>query len=367
MRRGNHKTVFVVGNGHHVVHLFDLGLGHLNLVQCGRVDAAVDMLFALVSTHGQHALQRAFNRLRVASSEQVGEVLDRNAQLLDVGNLTIDTNVAGVCRRTDRRQRWYIPDHWQGAVFGVQGQCDFPVDCHLVHRALAGGFHPGVRYAVNAGLGDDFGVVRVEEDIELCLVQITVMFDARGGFNTVSIVEQHAEVTNATDACFRADGGLTGFNARVAENAFLGFARFPVVVNLFVGAAADAHAPATAFVLVNQHNTVFLALVDRARRTTGHAGRVQAMLAQPGQVHHESIFELAVDIFLDVVEVLVLAALGKFAAKNFFPVRAPFDLFHALAGDEAAWACGRHHFGLRRRLQMVVIKGEGLVVVVNLR
>ncbi len=59
------------------------------------------------------------------------------------------------------------------------------------------------------------------------------------------------------------------------------------------------------------------------RRAGCHAGRVQAVLAQPRQVHHEGVLELAVDVLLDVLEVAVLAALGELAAQDFFPVRAP--------------------------------------------
>jgi hypothetical protein len=62
----------------------------------------------------------------------------------------------------------------------------------------------------------------------------------------------------------------------------------------------------------------------------------------------------------------VLAAPGEFAAEDFLPVRAPFDLFHALAGEAGARARGGEMLHLGRRLEMVVIEGEGLVEVVDL-
>ena len=192
------------------------------------------------------------------------------------------------------------------------------------------------------------------------------MLGAGSGLDAVGIVEQHAEVADAPDAGFRAHRRLTRLDARVAEDALLGLARFPVVVNLLVGAGADAHAPAAALVLVDQHNAVFLALVDRARGAARHTGWIQAVLAQARQVHHEGVFELAVDVVLDVVEVLVLAALGKFAAQQLFPVRTPLDLLHALARDQAARACRRQRLRFGRRLQMRVVEGEGFVVIVNL-
>ena len=62
----------------------------------------------------------------------------------------------------------------------------------------------------------------------------------------------------------------------------------------------------------------------------------------------------------------VLAALGELAAEDLFPVRAPHDLVHLLAGDQAARARGRRRLHLRRRLQVSVVESERLVVVVDL-
>ena len=114
---------------------------------------------------------------------------------------------------------------------------------------------------------------------------------------SVGIVEQHAEIADTPDAGLRADRRLPGLDARIAENAFLRLAGIPVVVDLLVRAARDAHAPAAALVLIDQDDAVFLALVDRAGRTGRDAARVQAMLAEPRQIHHEGVLELPVDSF----------------------------------------------------------------------
>ena len=161
--------------------------------------------------------------------------------------------------------------------------------------------------------------------------------------------------------------GWPGFDARVAEDALLGLAGGPVVVDLLVRAARHAHAPAAALVLVDEDDAVFLALVDRARRAGRDAGRIEAVLAQARQVHHEGVFELAVHLLLHVLEVRVLGALGELAAEDFLPVRAPFDFLHALAGDERARARGRRRLHFRRVVQVLVVEGERLVVVVDLR
>ena len=54
------------------------------------------MLLALVGAHRQQALERTLHRLGVAGSQQVGQVLDRNAQLLHIRNLAVDADMAGV-------------------------------------------------------------------------------------------------------------------------------------------------------------------------------------------------------------------------------------------------------------------------------
>ena len=57
----------------------------------------------------------------------------------------------------------------------------------------------------------------------------------------------------------------------------------------------------------------------------------------------------------------------ELAAEDLLPVRAPDDLVHLHAGDEAARARRRRRLHLGRRLQVVVVERERLVVVVDLR
>src|SRR5690606_14186133 len=222
-------------------------------------------------------------------------------------------------------------------------------------------FQPGFRHAVLARLFDHGRIVRVEEDVELFLIEILFIGRGSGLRNTVCIIEHHAQIADAAYTGFRTYGRLTGFDARIAEDALFGLARAPVVINLLVGAAGDAHAPAAALFLIDQDDAVILALVDRAGRAGRNAGRVEAVLAKARQVHHEGVFELAVDFLLHALEILVLRALGELAAENFFPVRAPFDLFHPLARNQRARAGGRHGLAFGRRLQMAVIEVERLV------
>ncbi len=193
------------------------------------------------------------------------------------------------------------------------------------------------------------------------------MLGAGGFFNAVGVVQQYAEIANAPDAGFRAHRWLAGFDTRVAENALLGFSALPVEVDFFVRAAADTHAPTAALVLVNQHNAVFLTLVDGAARAGGDAARVEAVFAQARQVHHEGVFELTVHLLLHRLEVAIAGALFELAAEQLFPVRTPLNFIHPLAANQRARAGGGQVFALRRIVQVLIVVGKRLVVVVDPR
>src|SRR5690606_37201603 len=184
--------------------------------------------------------------------------------------------------------------------------------------------------------------------------------------DAVGVIQEHAEIADAADAGLRTHGRLADFDTREAEDALLRLTRRPVVIDLLVGAARDAHAPAATALLVDQNDAVLFALVDGAGGTGGQAGRVQAVLAQPGQVHHEGVFELAVDLLLDALEIIVLRPLGELSREVVLPVAAPFDLGHHVAGDQRARPGRGLGLQLRRLLQPVVFEGVRLVEVVDL-
>ena len=164
----------------------------------------------------------------------------------------------------------------------MQWQGQLPVHRQFIDRGFLGGFDHRHRDAIGQCLFNDLGIIGIEENFQLFLVEILLVGGAGHFVNTVGIVQQHAQIADTAHTGFRADGGHTGFNPGIAENAFFGFAAFPVVVDLFVGTAADAHAPATAFFLINQYDAIFFPLVDRTTGAGCGTGRVQAVFAQAG-------------------------------------------------------------------------------------
>src|SRR5690554_288254 len=249
----------------------------------------------------------------------------------------------------------------------MQWQGQLPVNRQLVHWRLLRGRDDRVRNAGLAGGGNDFRVIRIEEHLQLLRIQVMLVRRTGHFVDFVRVIQQYAQITNTTDAGLRTDGRHAGLDTRVAEDALLGFSALPVVVNLLVWAAADAHAPAAALILVNQHNAVFFALVNGAAGAGSGTGRVQTVLAQARQIHHEGVFILPINIGLHSVKVLVLAPLFKLGTEDLFPVGTPFDFLHALAGNHRARTGHRLVWYLGRGMQMLIIKIKRLVVVVDLR
>src|SRR5262249_6401272 len=176
---------------------------------------------------------------------------------------------------------------------------------------------------------------------------------------------QNAQITDTSNAGFRAHRRQSRLDARVAERALFRLPRSPIVIDLLVGTARYAHAPAAALVLVDEDDAVLLALVDRAGRAGGDAARIEAVLADARQIHHERVFELPLDILLHGIEVVVLGALVELTAKDFLPVRPPFDLVHCPAADERDWARDGRGRQLVRGMQELVIEGERLGIIVD--
>ena len=244
------------------------------------------------------------DRRDVAGGEQLGEVLDRDPQRVDGGEqVALVLGVLAGLRDDvdDRRERRDVPDHRHRAVLRMQRQRHLVGVDQRVDRGALGGVDPVAGDAGLLRLADHLGVVRVEEDVALGLVEPLVV-GGRGGLeHLVGVVEHQADVAQPADAGLGADGGQADLDPREAEGALLGLAGAVVEVDLLVGAAGDAHPPAAALVLVDQDDAVLLALVDRAARARRGARRVEAVLADPRQVEHEGLLELELHLVGDLL------------------------------------------------------------------
>jgi hypothetical protein len=84
---------------------------------------------------------------------------------------------------------------------------------------------------------------------------------------------------------------LTGFEPRKTQDAFFALAREPVKICFFVGTRGDTRSPRSTLLLVNQHDAVFTAFVECARRTGRHTAWVEAMIADARQVKENEPFD----------------------------------------------------------------------------
>ena len=202
--------------------------------------------------------------------------------------------VAGVLDDVDDgRERRDVPDHRHRAVLRVQRAAP---PCSPLMSGLTGlrrppppsrrGCRPPRPPAAPRGSSGS------RKTPSLGLVEVGVVGRRRRLEHLVGVVEHQADVAQPADARLGAHGRDADLDARVAEGALLGLAGLVVEVDLLVRAAGDAHAPASAPVLVDEDDAVLRALVDRAARARCRARRVEAVLADTGQVEHEGLLEL---------------------------------------------------------------------------
>ena len=238
----------------------------------------------------------------------------------------------------------------------------------LVHRRALGGDDPVLGDAVAAGLVDHRRVVRVEQQVELGFVEVMLVRHRGGGGDAVDVVEEQPDVAQPPHAGLGTDGGQADLDPRVAERALLGLAGAVVEVHLLVRAAGDAHPPAPALVLVDEHDAVLGALVHRPRRARRHARRVEAVLADARQEEHERllvgeahrVLGLAPQPLHDGVPRAVLRG----AAEVVVPVRAPLDR-HRLAGEQRLRLGDGEVVAERGVGELLVVVGPRLVVVAD--
>ena len=197
--------------------------------------------------------------------------------------------------------------------------------------------------------------MRVEEDVQLGLVEVPLAGCGGGVEDLVGVVEDQAEVAQPAHAGLRADRRLPFLDARVAEGALFCLAGAVVEVDLLVRAAGHAEPPAAAAVLVDQDDAVLFPLVHRAGRAGGDAGRVEAVLADARQVEHEHLLELHLDAFFEPGQVGVGDGVLGRAGQVVVEVAAPSD-GHVLAGQRGDRVRARV-----RRAQRGV--DDGLVVI----
>ena len=82
---------------------------------------------------------------------------------------------------------------------------------------------------------------------------------------------------------------VLAFDARIARNALLRHARGAPIHRLLIGALLHALLVPAAPVLVDQHNPVFRALVDRLPRAGRQAARIRAVVADPLEIEEERL------------------------------------------------------------------------------
>src|SRR5262249_23641714 len=156
-------------------------------------------------------------------------------------------------------------------------------------RGALSGFNHRVVDPVPARFVNDLRIVGIENQRTLAFHQL-VVWKLRYFFDPRGIVEDIAQVPDASHAGVEPGRRLAGLQARETENPLLGLARVPVVEHFLVRAGGHAGTPAPAAVLVHQYDAVFAALVESPGRARRHAGRIQTVIADARKVEKDQAF-----------------------------------------------------------------------------
>ena len=321
----DHVAVLVVRDGQQPVHALELVAGQPDPGGERLVDLADHLALAHVGAHGGQPVQDAAHDLGVARREQVGQVLERDPQVIDRAEDVVGVGLVavGLERRDHGRERRHVPDHRQRAELRVQRQRHAPADREVVDRRAPRRLDPVAGDAVTRGGLLHLRVLGVQEHGTLRAEQGLLVGHRGGLLDAIGVVEHQPEVADAADARLRADRRLADLDPRVAERALLGLAGAVVEVDLLVRAAGHAVAPAAAAVLVDEDDAVLLALVHRAGRAARDARGVQAVLADPRQEEHERLLVGHPDLLLDARHVRVADRELRAARQALVPVRPP--------------------------------------------
>ena len=206
--RRDDVAVLVLRDREQPVHLLDLRAGHPDRAGDALVALVVEVDAAHVGAHGGETPESMIDGCDVAGGEQLGQVADRDAELVDrrEQRARVFAVVAGARDDIDDgRERRDVPDHRHRAVLRVQRECDLVLH-QLPDRAALSRLDPVLGDVALPGGLDDGRVVRVEDDLALRLQELLVVLDAGRCGDAIGVVEDQAEVAQPPDAGLGAHG-----------------------------------------------------------------------------------------------------------------------------------------------------------------
>ena len=103
----------------------------------------------------------------------------------------------------------------------MQRKSQLVVDNQLVGGGILRGLDEGTRNARGLGCGDDLGIIGIQDQIALSVVEFLLILHGSSLSHAIGVVEDNTQVAQTANAGLRADRRLANLNTRVAQRALL--------------------------------------------------------------------------------------------------------------------------------------------------
>ena len=121
------------------------------------------------------------------------------------------------------------------------------------------------------------------------------------------------------------------------------------------------------FILIDQYDAILFALIDSPAPGVATQLGLRQCSHRRGKYIMKVFSELAVHLFLHGLKLRSRARFSNSPPSSSSQLGAPADFIHSLTANQRTRAAVRQMLALRRGMQMLVIVGEGFVIVVDAR
>lgn len=249
----------------------------------------------------------------------------------------------------------------------MEREGDIKVNGNIVERRMIGWLKKWVRKEVIEGMIDERRIVRIEEDVEMLMIEIMLVGSGRGLRNEVGIIENKEKIEDEEKKGLREESRMEDLDERIEEDEIIGIEGDKVVVNIIVGEEGKENEKEEEFLMIDKEDEVILEIVDRKGREGRKEGRVEEVIEKERKINNEGVLKMEVDLIIKEIKIVVIREIGELEEENLLKVREKLDIINKIEGDKRERKGGRNGEDLEWSMEMEVIEIERLVIIVDLR